>query len=101
MVVAPVRNEEGKAIGAIGIVDVTGIFDIAGFMEQNAEIQRQIFGENPYPPRLSRLQRKGNRHEGYGNQRIKDSRRSIRPGIGRANCRATGHNPFSSLETDT
>ncbi|HQD24944.1 DUF2111 domain-containing protein [Methanoculleus thermophilus] len=50
VVVAPVRNEEGKAIGAIGIVDVTGIFDIAGFMEQNAEIQRQIFGENPYPP---------------------------------------------------
>lgn len=47
--VAPVRDSEGRAIGAIGIVDVTGIFDLAGFMEQSAEIRRQVCGEDPCP----------------------------------------------------
>ncbi len=47
VVVAPVRDNEGRAIGAIGIVDVTGIFDLAGFMEQSAEIRRQVCGEDP------------------------------------------------------
>ena len=47
--VAPVRDSEGRAIGAIGIVDVTGIFDLAGFMEQNTEIRRQVCGEDPCP----------------------------------------------------
>ncbi len=46
VVVAPVRDGEGRAIGAIGIVDVTGIFDLAGFMEQNAGIRRQMRGED-------------------------------------------------------
>ena len=49
VVVAPVRDSEGRAIGAIGIVDVTGIFDLAGFMEQNAEIRRQVCGTDPCP----------------------------------------------------
>ncbi|WP_082223160.1 DUF2111 domain-containing protein [Methanoculleus sp. MH98A] len=49
VVVAPVRDEEGRAIGAIGIVDVTGIFDLAGFMEQNTVIRRQVCGEDPCP----------------------------------------------------
>ncbi len=47
--VAPVRDSEGRAICAIGIVDVTGIFDLAGFMEQNAEIRRQVCGQDPCP----------------------------------------------------
>ena len=47
--VAPVRDGEGRAIGAIGIVDVTGIFDLAGFMEQSAEIRRQVCGRDPCP----------------------------------------------------
>ena len=47
--VAPVRDDEGRAIAAIGIVDVTGIFDLAGFMEQNAEIRRQVCGTDPCP----------------------------------------------------
>ncbi len=47
VVVAPVRDDEGRAIGAIGIVDVTGIFDLVGFMEQSAEIRRQVCGEEP------------------------------------------------------
>lgn len=49
VVVAPVRDEEGDAIAAIGIVDVTGIFDLAGFMEQNTVIRRQVCGEEPCP----------------------------------------------------
>lgn len=49
VVVAPVRDSEGRAICAIGIVDVTGIFDLAEFMEQNAEIRRQVCGTDPCP----------------------------------------------------
>ncbi|MDD3372972.1 MAG: DUF2111 domain-containing protein [Methanoculleus bourgensis] len=49
VVVAPIRDDEGRAIGAIGIVDVTGIFDLAGFMEQSAEIRRQVCGRDPCP----------------------------------------------------
>ncbi|HOI13717.1 MAG TPA: DUF2111 domain-containing protein [Methanoculleus sp.] len=49
VVVAPVRDDEGRAIGAIGIVDVTGIFDLAGFMEQNAGIRKQVRGEDLRP----------------------------------------------------
>jgi hypothetical protein len=49
VVVAPVRDGEGRAIGAIGIVDVTGIFDLAGFMEQHAGIRKQVCGEDPCP----------------------------------------------------
>lgn len=49
VVVAPVRDKEGDAIAAIGIVDVTGIFDLAGFMEQNTVIRRQVCGEEPCP----------------------------------------------------
>lgn len=47
VVVAPVRDGEGRAIAAIGIVDVTGIFDLASFMEQTAEIQRQVSEGDP------------------------------------------------------
>lgn len=49
VVVAPVRDGEGRAIGAIGIVDVTGIFDLASFMEQSAEIRKQVCGQDPCP----------------------------------------------------
>ncbi|WP_214019521.1 DUF2111 domain-containing protein [Methanoculleus sp.] len=49
VVVAPVRDGEGRAIGAIGIVDVTGIFDLAGFMEQHAGIRKQVCSEDPCP----------------------------------------------------
>lgn len=49
VVVAPVRDEEGDAICAIGIVDQTGIFDLAGFMEQSTVIRRQVCGEDPCP----------------------------------------------------
>ncbi len=49
VVVAPVRGGGGEAIGAIGIVDVTGIFDLAGYMEQNSGIRKQVCGEDPCP----------------------------------------------------
>ncbi len=49
VVVAPVRDGSGEAIGAIGVVDATGIFDLAEFMEQSAGIRRQVCGEDPCP----------------------------------------------------
>jgi hypothetical protein len=42
--VAPVRDSTGQAIAAIGVVDVTGIFDIAAFMEQQSGIVREVGG---------------------------------------------------------
>jgi hypothetical protein len=49
VVVAPVRDENGEAIAAVGIVDVTGIFDIAGLMEQYTTIRKQVCGADPCP----------------------------------------------------
>ncbi len=49
VIVAPVRDGNGDAIAAIGIVDVTGIFDIAGLMEHHATIKRQVCGSDPCP----------------------------------------------------
>lgn len=47
--VSPIRDEEGNAIGAIGIVDITGIFDLATLMEHQSEILRQVCGKDPCP----------------------------------------------------
>lgn len=47
--VAPVRDGSGDAIAAIGIVDVTGIFDIADLMEQYTTIRKQVCGADPCP----------------------------------------------------
>jgi len=44
-----VRDGKGNAITAIGIVDVTGIFDLANFMEQSAEFRKQVCGSDPCP----------------------------------------------------
>ncbi len=49
VVVAPVRDDEGRAICAIGIVDVTGIFDLADLMKQNSKIRKEVSGGNPEP----------------------------------------------------
>ena len=43
VVVAPVRDGKGNAITAIGIVDVTGIFDLANFMEQSADPEAGVW----------------------------------------------------------
>jgi hypothetical protein len=47
--VAPVRSERGEAIGAIGVVDITGIFDLATLMEHQSAIMKQICGKDPCP----------------------------------------------------
>jgi hypothetical protein len=47
--VAPFRDTDGNAIGAIGIVDITGIFDLATLMEHQSAIIKQICGKDPCP----------------------------------------------------
>jgi len=44
-----VRNGRGEAIGAIGVVDITGIFDLATLMEHQSAIVKQICGKDPCP----------------------------------------------------
>ena len=47
--VSPIRDNEGEAIGAIGIVDITGIFDLATLMEHQSAILKQVCGKDPCP----------------------------------------------------
>ena len=49
VVVSPIRDEEGDAIAAIEVVDITGILDLASLMEQQSEILRQVCGSDPCP----------------------------------------------------
>ncbi len=49
VVVAPLRDKDGEAIGAIGVVDITGIFDLATLMEHQSFILRQVCGTDPCP----------------------------------------------------
>lgn len=49
VVVAPIRDSSGVAIAAIGIVDITGIFDLATLMEHHSIIIRQVCGRDPCP----------------------------------------------------
>jgi hypothetical protein len=47
--VMPFRDSNGKAIGAIGVVDITGIFDLATLMEHQSAILKQVCGKDPCP----------------------------------------------------
>ncbi|MDD1702209.1 MAG: DUF2111 domain-containing protein [Methanoregula sp.] len=47
--VAPLRDKDGKVIGALGVVDVTGIFDLATLMEHQSAILKQVCGKDPCP----------------------------------------------------
>jgi len=47
--VAPMRDRDGAAIGAIGVVDITGIFDLATLMEHQSAILKQVCGKDPCP----------------------------------------------------
>jgi len=47
--VTPIRDREGNAIGAIGVVDITGIFDLATLMEHQTAILKQVCGKDPCP----------------------------------------------------
>lgn len=49
VVVGPIRDSAGVAITAIGIVDITGIFDLATLMEHQSEILKQVCGKDPCP----------------------------------------------------
>jgi hypothetical protein len=49
VVVSPIRDERGDAIGAIGVVDITGIFDLATLMEHQSAILQQVCGKDPCP----------------------------------------------------
>ena len=47
--VSPIKDGEGGAIGAIGVVDITGIFDLATLMEHQSAIIKQVCGKDPCP----------------------------------------------------
>jgi hypothetical protein len=47
--VTPLRDGDGNAIGALGVVDITGIFDLATLMEHQSAILRQVCGKDPCP----------------------------------------------------
>ncbi|MFH0968448.1 MAG: DUF2111 domain-containing protein [Methanobacteriota archaeon] len=49
VVVAPVRDTSGNAIAAIGLVDITGIFDLATLMQHQTMILKQVCGKDPCP----------------------------------------------------
>lgn len=49
VIVSPIRNGQGEVMGAIGIVDITGIFDLATLMEHHSAIIRQVCGTDPCP----------------------------------------------------
>jgi hypothetical protein len=49
VIVSPVIDGTGVTIGAVGIVDITGIFDLATLMDHQADIIRQVCGSDPCP----------------------------------------------------
>jgi hypothetical protein len=56
--VSPIRDSDGNAIGAIGIVDITGIFDLATLMEHQSAILKQVCGKDPCPLPSERIDSK-------------------------------------------
>lgn len=58
VMVAPIRDRDGAAIGAIGIVDITGIFDLATLMEHQSAIIQQVCGKDPCPLPAERISSK-------------------------------------------
>lgn len=49
VIVSPIRGKDGEAMGALGIVDFTGVFDLATLMEHQSVIIKQVCGEDPCP----------------------------------------------------
>jgi len=49
VIVTPVRDGSGMAVWAIGVVDITGIFDLATLMEHQSAILQQVCGKDPCP----------------------------------------------------
>jgi hypothetical protein len=42
VIVAPIRDSSGLAIAAIGVVDISGIFDLADLMSQQSQIINEM-----------------------------------------------------------
>ena len=49
VIVVPVRDNSGNTIAAIGLVDITGVFDLATLMEHQSMIIKQVCGSDPCP----------------------------------------------------
>lgn len=49
VIVTPVKDGDGTTIAAIGLVDITGIFDLATLMEHQSTIIKQVCGKDPCP----------------------------------------------------
>jgi hypothetical protein len=49
VIVSPVRDDNGQAVWAIGVVDITGIFDLATLMEHQSAILQHVCGKDPCP----------------------------------------------------
>ncbi|WOF16056.1 DUF2111 domain-containing protein [Methanoplanus sp. FWC-SCC4] len=49
VIVAPIRDDNGEAIGSIGVVDFAGVFDLATLMEHQSVILKQVCGKDPCP----------------------------------------------------
>lgn len=49
VIVTPIRDPGGDAIVSIGIVDITGIFDLATLMKHQSQILKQVCGKDPCP----------------------------------------------------
>lgn len=49
VVVAPIRDSAGETIAAVGVVDITGIFELADLMDHTASINREVCGTDTCP----------------------------------------------------
>lgn len=49
VIVAPILDKDGNTIIALGLVDITGIFDLATLMEHQSMIIKQVCGSDPCP----------------------------------------------------
>jgi hypothetical protein len=56
--VTPLKDKDGSAFGAIGVVDITGIFDLATLMEHQSAILKQVCGKDPCPLPSERIDAK-------------------------------------------
>jgi len=49
VVVAPIRDRAGEAVAAIGVVDISGMFDLADLMNLQSNVTKEVCGADPCP----------------------------------------------------
>ena len=49
VVVAPIRDRDGEAVAALGVVDISGMFDLADLMNLQSNVTREVCGTDPCP----------------------------------------------------